>query len=55
MASHVPKQQFYVQRKQNKAGAGKHDAKAFDQKLVDRALALLVEYQKMYQFAVVKC
>lgn len=29
--------------------------KVFDQKLVERALALLVEYQKSYNFAMIKC
>lgn len=31
------------------------DPKNFDFKLVDRALSLLGEYQKLYQFAIVKC
>jgi hypothetical protein len=31
------------------------DSRAFDQKLVDRALHLLLEYQKDYSFAIVRC
>mmetsp|Transcript_31378 Transcript_31378/g.47989 ORF Transcript_31378/g.47989 Transcript_31378/m.47989 type:complete len:121 (+) Transcript_31378:228-590(+) len=31
------------------------DPKAFDQKLVDRALSLLLDYQNIYQFSIVKC
>ena len=31
------------------------DTKVFDQKLVDRALTLLLDYQQTYQFAIVKC
>ena len=31
------------------------DSKAFDQKLVDRALSLLLDYQNVHQFAIVKC
>ena len=42
------------------AGRGKKgltgtDSKAFDQKLVDRALHLLLDYQSIYQFSIVKC
>lgn len=33
----------------------KLDSKAFDTKLIDRALTLLLEYQKTYQFAIIKC
>ena len=31
------------------------DAKAFDQKLVDRALHLLLDFQSVHQFSIVKC
>lgn len=48
------KQQFYIQRK-GKAGAQKFDPKSFDTKLVERSLELINEYQKMYQFSIVKC
>ena len=34
---------------------GNMDAKAFDQKLIDRALSLLLDYQSVYQFSIVKC
>lgn len=52
----APKQQFFIkQRGQKTSMAGKYDAKAFDQKLIDRALHLVLDYQKLYQFAVIKC
>lgn len=37
----------------NKKGGA--DAKAFEQKLVDRALHLLLDFQNTHQFAIVKC
>ena len=40
---------------QRKIRSQNMDTKVFDQKLVDRALTLLLDYQQIYQFAIVKC
>ena len=31
------------------------DPKVFEQSLVDRAMGLLLDYQKSYQFAIIRC
>jgi hypothetical protein len=40
---------------QRKIRSQNMDTKVFDQKLVDRALTLLLDYQQTYQFSIVKC
>lgn len=44
-----------MMKKKGLKASSKYDAKVFDTKLVDRALTLLLEYQKIHQFAIVKC
>lgn len=39
----------------NKRACSTVDSKAFDQKLIDRALQLLIDYQDEHRFALVKC
>lgn len=38
-----------------KSGTARFDVKVFDQKLVERSLSLLVDFQKLFNFAMVKC
>jgi len=49
-AASAPKQQFYLQKKgvKTSTGANRLDSKAFDHKLVERSLQLLVSYQQNY-------
>lgn len=51
----MPQKQFFIHRKIHKSGPTRFDVKAFDQKLVERALSLLVDFQKSYNFAMIKC
>lgn len=50
-----PQKKFFVHKKIHKSGPTRIDVKAFDQKIVERALSLLVDYQKIYNFAMIKC
>lgn len=42
-------------KKAGPKGGSKLDAKYFDQKLIERALSLLIDYQKSYNIAIIKC
>lgn len=44
-----------MMKKAGPKGGAKLDAKYFDQKLIERALTLLIDYQKTYNLAIIKC
>ena len=44
-----------MMKKTGPKGGQKLDAKYFDQKLIDRALSLLLEYQNSYNLVIIKC
>jgi hypothetical protein len=55
MNEEQPQKKFFVHKKIHKSGPTRTDVKAFDMKVVERALSLLVDYQKSYNFAMIKC